>query len=355
MIIRMKKRDVAIVSISLIFILSIIFSMSVPLIYALAANASQVSVAWLVISNRGPDNITLINSTGFSVDPIAGGVSLMIIVFNASDPDGAGDINGTLGGRVTVNITLGVPGGGNQFRTETNCTNSTDTKSSKDVVTFNCTISMQFYDNASSNWVINITVEDQAGATARNDSSNEITSPTPHTFTYNFVDSYSVTSRISHPGGEGASINFTSLNPGTNNNIAKAPLLFNNSGNSDFDAINITGADLIGTDSTTVIDISNFRVNATNSSTIPGEEGSGMPLTVEGQTIPVTAQLGSDTYDNLTLLHGPGLLVDETIPYGGATISRGNQTLLFWVDVPSGISTQTYNTTWNLTAINIED
>ena len=159
MIIRVKKRDLAVTGISLILILSIILALSVPLIYAQTVNTNFA--VWLTISNRNPTNVSLINATGFGIDPVAGSDAAIRIVFNASDPDGAGDINGTLGGRVLVNLTLGSPSAA-QFRTQTVCTNSSQS-TSKHIVVFNCTVNMRYYDNNSAAWVINITVQDSSG------------------------------------------------------------------------------------------------------------------------------------------------------------------------------------------------
>ncbi|MBI2650711.1 hypothetical protein HYX04_05380, partial [Candidatus Woesearchaeota archaeon] len=44
------------------------------------------------------------------------------------------------------------------------------------------------------------------------------------------------------------------------------------------------------------------------------------------------------------------------VPYAGVSgfTSKGNQTLIFWIDVPaSGLSAQTYNNTWNLTVVDL--
>ena len=285
--------------------------------------------------------MSLINATGFAIDPNAGDSAQFFIVFNASDPDGAGDINGTLGGRVTLNVTLGSAASGNQFRTESSCTNSTQ-KTSLHIVVFNCTINMKYYDNASTKWVINITVEDSAGAITRNDSSNE---NTPHRFTYNSLSSFSITTRDEK---EGAVLNFSSLNLGAQNQPAKAPLLLNNTGNEDFEQINITAANLVGvTDDTKTIAASSFFVNATNITA-----GAGAPLSTTGVTIRALEQPATDSVANVTLWHGPGISGD-TVPYAGATLDKGNQTLVFWIDVPTGLSSQVYNNTWNMTVINL--
>ena len=120
--------------------------------------------------------------------------------------------------------------------------------------------------------------------------------------------------------------------------------MLNNTGNNDFDQINLTAANLIGiTTPGETIAASNFAVNITNSSS-----GLGLALSNSPQVIP-----GIDDTANATLFHGPGISGD-TAPYSGPTLTRGNQTLIFWVDVPSsGLSSQTYNNTWNMTAVDL--
>ena len=348
MIIRIKKRDLAVVSISLILIMSVIFSLSVPLIYAVASNSTQGFGVWLVISNQNPTNITLNNVTGFSFDPVAGGFAGLIISFNVSDPDGAGDINGTRGGRVTVNITLG-DNDDSQFRfSDDTCTNSTEGAPTIQIVTFNCTINMRYYDNASSKWVINITVEDSNGAIGRNSSSGDAAG-TANVFTYNTVSGFSLKAR--HPG-EGANLNFSSLNLGAQDQQAKAPLLLNNTGNGDFELIRIMAANLVGITTTTeTIAASSFFVNATNNTVTAGL---GAPLSASANvTIRAYEQSATDRLDNVSLLHGPSSTGDIP-PYSGPTITKGNQTLVFWIDVPSsGLSAQTYNATWNMTVVDL--
>ena len=326
MIIKVKKRDLLIVSLALFLIIL------VPFIYAQTQTARIAGVGvWLVISNQNP-NVTFNNATPLpSFDPVSGGVTSIHISFNVSDPDGVEQVNGTNGGRISVNFTLGPPDAA-QFRTETSCVNTT--VSSKRVI-FNCTIRLKYYDNNSNAWVINITAVDSNGGTGRNDTV---------TFTYNQLAAFSLVTR---GVSEGANINFTSLNLNELNKPAKAPLLLNNTGNNDFDQINITGAALIGmTTPGQTIAASSFFVNATGNATA----GAGMPLSNSPQTIP-----GTDDTANATLLHGPSSTGD-TPPYSGVADfrSKGNQTLLFWIDVPvSGLSSQTYNNTWNMTVVDL--
>jgi len=342
MIVRIKKRDLAIASISLIFIMSLIFSLSIPLIYAQTQAGFAV---WLSILNRNP-TIKLINATGFAVDPVAGGNAPILISFNVTDADGEEDINGTNGGStaVVVNLTLGTPSIA-QFRTYTSCVNTTPNVA--DTVTFTCTVDMKHYDNNSAAWVINISVVDANGGTATNATKNN--EGAPHVFTYNSLSSFSIRAR---DVSEGASINFSGLNLGAQNQPAKAPLLLNNTGNADFDMIRILAANLVGiTTSSETIAASSFFVNATN-----GTAGAGVALSATANvTLRALLQSATDTLDNVSLLHGPGISGDSA-PYPGVADSKtkGNQTLVFWVDVPSsGLSAQVYNNTWNMTVIDL--
>jgi len=55
---------------------------------------------------------------------------------------------------------------------------------------------------------------------------------------------------------------------------------------------------------------------------------------------------------NLSLYHGHTSAL--TSYYDTIISAKGNQSLYFWVDVPSsGISSQKYNNTWNITVINL--
>ncbi len=208
-----------------------------------------------VQASTAAPTVKLDNLTGFNIDPTSGSSSEIIISFNATDTNGLEQINGTTGGKVSVNLTLGTPGF-SQFRTQSSCTNITN--ETLDLVTFTCIINMRYYDNASAAWVINISVEDSDNVIGMNDSSGS----TPHIFTYNVLAAFSLTSRSVT---EDTNLNFTSLFVNDQNIVAKAPILLNNTGNDDFDQINITGANLeLTTDNTKTIAIGSFFVNVTN-------------------------------------------------------------------------------------------
>ena len=337
MIIKIKKRDLLIATAFLSLLVLI------PLIYAQVGTAKKAGFGvWLTIGNRNPV-IYLLNESRFSLDPVSGGSAAIIIAFNVTDPDNVNQVNGSGdSGGVIVNLTLGSRSDA-QFRTHSSCTNTTTGSGGTGIATFNCTVNLRYYDNNSANWVINITVIDSEGGTGRNDSNGS----TLHTFTYNSLASFSITAK---DVSESANLNFTSLNLGDSNQPSKAPLLLNNTGNNDFDQINITGAALIGiTTPGETIAASNFFVNVTNSSS----GNRGMPLSNSPQTIKDIPSAGDTA--NATLFHGPGISGDS-VPYPGTSgfSARGNLSLYFWVNVPSsGLSAQTYNNTWNLTVVDL--
>ena len=317
MIIKIKKRNLVIAGFMLILL--------VPIIYA-AGNIVQSGsfVVELWISNTNP-KITFDNSTSMvfvaGVDPTSTGTTIVWFVFNVTDADGENNINET-GANFT--ITLGTPGF-RQNRVNTTCTNFSKI-GADNMVRFNCSVYMRYFDNSSSNWVLNATALDINRAQAVNDSVR---------FNYNELSAMSFVRPY---------INFTSANIGTANQAAANPLILNNTGNDDFDQINITAAALIGTpDSAYTIPSSVFAVNSTNENA-----GKGLPLSNNVQTIP-----GPTITANLTLLHGHSSAQTD---YSDTVISaKGNQSLYFWVDLDGGgqanLVSQEYNNTWNMTVI----
>jgi hypothetical protein len=328
--------------ISVIILLLLIL---LPIVYSqVGTGVKRGFGVWLIISNAGPI-VKLNNVTIGAIDPVAAGAVKVIISFNVTDSNGVVDINAT---KAVLNFSRGGADGA-QFRYNASADSGTElgtcyNHTQGTTVIINCTIWMYYYDNAST-WNITATVKDLSGAVGRNNSI---------TFTYNSLASFSVTSRISK---ESANINFTSLSLGDQNQEAKAPLLLNNSGNNDFDQINITAANLIGvSDSGYSIAATAFQVNSTNASKIDTNAagGRGKPLAVTTITIPARDQPAADSVNNLTLYHGASSTGDTSAPYSDETLAKGNQTLIFWVDVPgSALITQAYNNTWNISVVDL--
>ena len=276
--------------------------------------------------------IKLNNVSTFTVNPKAGDSVEVLISFNVTDAQGVDTINAS---KAIVNFTLGPPDVA-QFRYNISdqggvfgtCGNHTEGTT----VVINCTVLMRYYDDASSAWVINVSVEDTSGKVGRNDTL---------TFTYNSLAAFTLTRK----GLSESGLNFSSLNLGNVDKPGKAPILLNNTGNSDFDQINITAADLVS--GSNFIGVGNFTINITNNIA-----GNGMHLSKSPQTIP---ELGAAPNSNATLLHGPGISGDS-VPYPAVADfkTKGNLSLFFWVDIPYGLATGTYNNTWNLTLVDID-
>ena len=321
MIIKIKKRDLLIASVFLIF------AILIPLIYAQTGGNVVRRAGFkvdLVISNRNP-SINVSNVTGgassFSVDPISASNAIVLISFNVTDADGASNINAST---AVVNFTLG--GNAGQYYVNQSFVASSEFGTcfnhspSSTVVVINCTVVLPYYANASASWVANISVKDISGGVGRNDTLR---------FTYNFV------SALALPY---AFVNFSNVNLGQQNVLAYPHLLINNTGNEDFEMVNMTAAALVGTTTTTEnIAVTNFAVNLTNSSA-----SLGLAFPSDGNVnLRDTA-----TGNNVSFLHG------HTSAFA-PNADKGNISAFIWVDVPSsGLTPQLYNATWNATAIN---
>lgn len=313
MALKLKKRNI-------IVMLAILSILVVPLAYSAYTGVVEKTFGVeLWISNNAPLAIIDVGRTMVSADPVEAGSTTVHFVVNVTDINGEDDINET---GTFLNLTLG-SWEFSQYRSNVTCINISKIGADQKVV-FNCSVKMKFFDNNSANWVINITGKDIAGAIATNDTQR---------FTYNELSA--MTFHI-------AWINFTSMTLGATDQAAQNPLIMNNTGNDDFTQINITAASLIGTStSSQYIGAGNFTVNFTSA-----VAGDGMPLGLNAQTIPgPSAETG-----NLTLPHGS---VQASADYYDELVAaRGNQSLWFWVDVPSsGLSSQKYNNTWNITVI----
>ncbi|MBS3131201.1 hypothetical protein J4212_02095 [Candidatus Woesearchaeota archaeon] len=307
MIVSIKKRRLPL-------ILAIVCLSLLPLVFGQVLRGFGVEL-W--ITNNNPDAVLDTNRSSMTFDPSAGGTIRAFFIFNVTDTNGEDDVNEA---GAYFNLTLGTANP--QYRSNITCRNISKVPADNKVI-FNCSVRLKYFDNASSNWVINFTVADNNGGTAKNDSRR---------FTYNTLSSLSFARSF---------INFSSLNLGQSNQQASAPLVLNNTGNDDFNQINISAATLFGVDvPSESIGSSSFTVNGTDNGA-----GNGMPL-ANGE-LTIRALTG-----NLSLNHGHTSA--NTDYYDTVLSPRGNQSLYFWVDVPSsGISSQKYNNTWNITVINL--
>ena len=184
-------------------------------------------------------------------------------------------------------------------------------------VIIDCTVAMKYYDNSSSNWVVNVSIQDTSGQTGSNDTIR---------FTYNTI------SAISLPY---AAINFSSVVLGQQNVLAYPYLLINNTGNDDFTRLNISASDLVGTNvSSEKINVTNFGINTTNSS-------SNNRAAFPSDGVISLTDVNSGTFAALNHGHTSAFAPNA---------DKGNISVFVWVNVPSsGLSSQNYNSTWNVT------
>ena len=221
--------------------------------------------------------------------------------FNVSDQQGFTDINHS---RTLINITLGGKGSGQQQAY--NNSNCTINEYNTDYVEYLCTVLFNYYNNASSNWVVNVSVADYSDATALNDTMR---------FTVNELTAIRLIKTAVNFSGSSVVAGATDVAAATN------PFIINNTGNFDFTTINITGQNMTGvTTPAEVISPANITVNAS-------ADAPGIPM-VDNTTVNIPGA---------ALIHGePGI---------------GNLSLYFYIDIPSGLSVQVYNVTipWRIT------
>ena len=308
MIITIKKRN-------LIFLL-IFIVVALPLIYA--GTATQGFKVELFISNTAP-TINLSNNS-VTINLVSGDKAVLFISFNVTDQNGAGDINAS---KAIVNLTLGVNSqwyqnisddGTREFGT---CTNSSP---SSTVVTISCNVDVPYYANASSNWVLNVSVKDRSGAVGRTNSSG--------TITINTLSGLSLTY---------TSVNFSSVTLGQLNVLAYPHLQINNTGNDDFGQVNLSAAALVGTTTPSEsIGVTQFGVNTSNSST---------SLRLTFPSTGIVNLWDTLTGQNVSFRHG------HTSAFT-PNADKGNLSAFLWVNVPSsGLTSQLFNSTWNVTAV----
>ncbi|MBR9692476.1 hypothetical protein GOV07_00945 [Candidatus Woesearchaeota archaeon] len=234
--------------------------------------------ASVTVNNLPP---SVVVDTGQSITGQVAGSRVVYVLFNASDPNGGGDLN-TTSAQITINKT------GNTDRTSSSC--ALDSIIDVNTRRYNCSVTIWFYDEAGT-WTINASIEDNTSNEATNNSV---------TLTMNVLDGVSVIQ---------ASVGFTGT-PGTND-IASSPepQQLNNTGNLGYTQINITAFDFAS--GANRISVGNVTTNVTDSNG-PGQ-----------QLVNNTAF----TIANAALPRGDNSLED----------------MYFWLDIPSGTPPGTYN------------
>lgn len=246
-----------------------------------AATTGTFNVS-LTIGNTGPEIIWVNQS--ISESPTEGGPKIITVIFNASDENGAADIDIS-----TANLTFNFTGETTRFSTD-----CAEQASNGNVMTVQCNITMNYYD-AAGDWTINASIKDDAGTLGQN---------TSQTMTWGQLAAMTVIkSDMTFSGSPG------------DNNLAPAenPQIINNTGNRDFATVNITGYELVGaSDDGYTIGAGNFTINVSNSA-----DGYGDQI-VNATSIEIT---------------------EASLPRGDGS----TEDLYLRMDVPSGILAQNYN------------
>jgi len=294
MIIRIKKK-----SLRQFLILFLIVLIIIPIVYAPSVAVSKTFLVYMTLGNAAPF-IIWVNQT-VTVDPLEASNVTLQFYFNVSDTNGATTLDAS-SAKVEVKFN-GIS------RTSFACSNVQNASSTVGV--WNCSVQFAYFDNASASWTINASIRDTSDSAATNATG---------TFTYNTLSAFALKSTV---------INFTGVSLGQSNVAAATnPWIVNNTGNDDFDNINITGTELRGvTTPSEIIGVGNITVNSS-----------------------AAAPFGYAMINNTQVR-----ITGATLIHGDPSQGIGNLSLYFFISVPStGFSSQDYNATipWTIRAYN---
>jgi hypothetical protein len=202
----------------------------VPAIVFVGA-ASTTFTPSVTVTNQ-PPTITIPASQ--SITGSAGTTAVVYIIFNATDINGAADLDNATA-QITINRT------GETSRTSSSCTPTTIDATKNG---YNCSITILYYD-AQGTWTVNASI---------NDSSDNFVQNSTGSVTVNAIDAIALTQ---------GSISFTGT-PGTNDVAASpTPQRVNNTGNSDYTSVSVRGFSF--TSGSNVLSVGNATVNVSAS------------------------------------------------------------------------------------------
>ena len=282
-----------------IFVIALIATLVLTTKLVEAPSSGTTTVA-LTIGN----SIPIINWTAIddsTVDLTQGSTKKIEINFTATDSNGATDLNDTTSS-AKISTT--------EFSAQnTSCARTVSSGITRE---YTCEIYLPYYYNASASWAINASIEDNQNTTGANDT---------EVFTINTLEYMVMTP---------TAVNFgTGLTAGTNDVAATDdPIVLNNTGNTPYGELNVTGYDLVGqTTPTEIIPAGSFAVNVLDAAT-----GNAMI----NNTAVVITNFDLPKFDGAT-----GVQSDDTY---------------YYVDLPI-LSAQQYSTTgstvWTLEVFNI--
>jgi len=213
-----------------------------------------------------------------------GTTKAVTVVFNATDENGYADLN-----FATAKVELKK---GAVTRTSSVCSpvlNGTTTS------TINCTVTLNFYDEAGADWMINATISDLANAPAEN--SSEVA-------TVNALDY--VSSDVTY-------FNWGSATLGTNDVEAGNSITLTNGGNQNYATMNIKGQKAVGE-----VYLDEIGANKFSVSNLTGQT-TGQIYMIDNTNVDVSSMLNLATH--------------------GASVTKS---IFAYVDVPNGIRADTY-------------
>jgi len=226
------------------------------------------------------------------------GFITITLIFNATDADGAGDLNlSTAQGY--INSTTG------DTRFNLTCTQFANVNSSTE--RFECNISLFWFD-IDGDWTINVSIKDN--------SSN---------YVENIFNTFTVAATKGMKMDEG-SLAWTSINLGDSNKLADGNLTINNSANTNLSSVNVTAYNLHGTTTASqFIFADNFSVQVINNCDGPDGLGNASNTTVTNTTL----EIGN---------HTAGTIAQQDLAFCLEAIEPGGGSL----------SVQTYDTTTSI-------
>ncbi len=250
----------------------------IAVIYIVAADTEctgqdcSVSTS-LTVGNSAP-TITDVES-GITITLTGDSSKSVNMLFNVTDLNGYADVNDSTAQCIGNKS-------GESSRTSTSC--SAQDQSGNDL-TYNCTVSFEYYDIAASDWIWNCSVSDNYPESVYNDSV---------VFTINDLNYVDINE---------TTLSWSSATPNTDDEEAGAPINLDNGGNQDYEAATVTAQ------------------NATNGSNV-------IPATafsLDADTLQTTGQ----TYmaDNSSV----AITTWFTLPHG----SGANENLYAYVDMPA--------------------
>lgn len=278
-----------------------------PTLVTAALTGPRIFDVAIIIGSNAP---VVFNVTGGSVTPIENSTVEAIVYFNVTDEDGAADIvdntaivNASLGGVVSTVF---------RFNDSGNCENYASTTDSK---AYSCIIVFNYYDNASTtelSWELNASVTDQQSLSGYNNSYHDGEGG-PANITLQSLSAFRILQKA------------IQVSAAVDEQNAELTFDFNNTGNFDFEQLNLTPFDLNASLTDYFRLAGNFSINGTQSGA-----GIGIPLF---SGVPTDI---NDTTGRINLTH-------RTF-----TGTGGTRTVYIYVDVPSADEITpgaTYNTT----------